>query len=174
MIGLGRALDAPGHAELHIMLAGATSHQQPVPCLMADPGVLRLPGGIVVPVEEMVWRFSTSGGAGGQHVNTANTRAEVRFDVARSPSLPPAARELILHRLGPTVTVVASDRRSQARNRELALERLGARLGAALHVDPPRRATRPTRSSQRRRLDSKRRQGERKRQRRGGGADDDR
>ncbi|HWG74336.1 MAG TPA: alternative ribosome rescue aminoacyl-tRNA hydrolase ArfB [Acidimicrobiales bacterium] len=142
--------------------------------MVTDPGVLRLPGGIVVPVEEMTWRFSASGGAGGQHVNTSNTRAEVRFDAARSPSLPPAARELILRRLGPVVAVVASDSRSQARNRDLALERLGGRLGAALHIDPPRRATRPTRSSQRRRLDAKRRQGDRKRQRRSGGTDDDR
>ncbi len=135
---------------------------------------LRLPGGVVVPADELTWRFSTSGGAGGQHVNTANTRAEVRFDVGRSPSLPAPLRERLLHGLGPVVTVVANERRSQLRNREAALERLTDRLSAALRVDPPRRATRPTRSSQRRRVEAKRRQGDQKRQRRPASPDDDR
>ena len=127
-----------------------------------------------MPAEELTWRFSTAGGAGGQHVNTSNTRAEVRFDVMRSPSLPPAVRERLLHCLGPVVTVVAGDRRSQLRNRELALERLTDRLAGALRIDPPRRPTRPTRASQRRRVEAKRRQGDQKRQRRGASPDDDR
>ncbi|MHB1536247.1 MAG: alternative ribosome rescue aminoacyl-tRNA hydrolase ArfB [Acidimicrobiales bacterium] len=136
---------------------------------MADPGGLAVAPGVFVPVSELEWRFSTSGGAGGQHVNTSNTRAEVRLDLAASPSLPEWARRRLLDRLGPVVSVVASDRRSQAQNRALALERMARRLTDALHVEPPRRATRPTRSSQRRRLEAKRRQGERKRQRGSGG-----
>ncbi|MGH9078329.1 MAG: alternative ribosome rescue aminoacyl-tRNA hydrolase ArfB, partial [Acidimicrobiales bacterium] len=125
-----------------------------------------LPGGVVVPVAELAWRFSASGGPGGQHVNTSNTRAEVRFDVEGSPSLPPALRARLLARLGPVVTVVASDERSQARNRQLAVARLQERLWRALHVQAPRRLTRPTRASQRRRVEAKRRRGDQKRRRR--------
>lgn len=118
-----------------------------------------------IPLDELEWRFSTPGGPGGQHANTANTRAEVRFDVARSPSLGPRQRARLLERLGPVVRVAASDERSQARNRDLALERLRTRLADALRVDPERRATTPTRASQARRLEDKRRHGERKRER---------
>ena len=121
---------------------------------------------LTVPASELQWRFSRSGGPGGQHANTADTRAEVRFDVAGSPSLGPRQRARLLERLGPEVRVVADDERSQARNRALALERLGARLASALRVEAPRRPTRPTKASQTRRLESKRRQAERKRMRR--------
>jgi ribosome-associated protein len=137
------------------------------------PSGLRLGPGLVIPYDELTWRFSTSGGPGGQHVNTANTRAEVVFDVAGSPSLPDWARARIVAALGPVVAVAASDRRSQARNRELALERLTARLQSALVVRRSRRATRPTLASKRRRLDTKRRRGEVKRGRREGGAAED-
>jgi ribosome-associated protein len=137
------------------------------------PGeVLEVANGIAVPLHELTWRFSASGGPGGQHVNTANTRAEVRFDIAGSPSLPEWARGRLLARLGPVVSVTASDRRSQLRNRESALERLVDRLRAGLHRDPPRRATRPTKASQRRRVEAKRRNGDRKKQRRTGRDDD--
>jgi ribosome-associated protein len=122
--------------------------------------------GVWIPLQELTWRFSASGGPGGQHVNTSNTRAEVRFDAAASPSLPLWARERIVERLGPVVTVVASDERSQARNRSLALDRLAERLAGALEMAPPREPTRPTAASQRRRIEDKRRRGERKRQRR--------
>ena len=138
-----------------------------------SPGdLLEVGHGITVPLGELSWRFSASGGPGGQHVNTANTRVEVRFDIARSPSLPEWARARLLSRLGPTITVTASDRRSQLRNRELALERLSRRLAEGLHRDPPRRATRPTKASQRRRVEAKRQHGDRKRERRGGREDD--
>jgi ribosome-associated protein len=131
--------------------------------------------GVAIPMRELTWRFSTSGGPGGQHVNTSNTRAEVSFDIAGSPSLPDWARERLLGRLGPGVTVAASDRRSQARNRELALARLAARLGAALEVAPARRPTRPTLASRQRRVEAKRRRGGLKRERRAGrrAGDDD-
>ena len=134
---------------------------------MADqPDVLRVSRGCSIPLAELSWRFSRSGGPGGQHANTADTRVEVRFDVAGSPSLGPRQRARLMERLGPEVRVVAADERSQARNRALALERLAARLAKGLHVEAPRRPTRPTKASVRRRLDAKRRQSSRKAERR--------
>jgi ribosome-associated protein len=121
--------------------------------------------------DELEWRFSGSGGPGGQHANTANTRVELRFDVESSRSLGPRQRARLLERLGPVVRVVVSDERSQARNRQLALERLGERLAAALRVERPRRPTAPTLASRQRRLDAKRRQSARKRDRRQPGPD---
>ena len=109
-----------------------------------------------IPLEELEWRFTGSGGPGGQHANTANTRVELRFDVAGSPALGPRQRARLLERLGPTVRVVASDERSQSRNRALALERLRERLADALHIEAPRHKTRPTRAAKQRRLDEKR------------------
>lgn len=138
---------------------------------MPRDDVLRVDRSCSIPLAELAWRFSASGGPGGQHANTANTRAEVRFDVAASPSLGPRQRERLLARVGPVVRVVADDERSQSRNRALALERLGRRLADALHEDRPRRATRPTRGSQERRLQAKRRRSDLKRQRRSPPAD---
>src|SRR5919206_984391 len=123
---------------------------------MEDPAVLRVTPTCVIRLDELDWRFSASGGPGGQHVNTANTRAEVRFDIASSPSLGPRQRARLMERLGPEVRVVASDERSQLRNRELALERLRSRLAEGLRVERPRRPTAPTKASQRDRLDAKR------------------
>jgi ribosome-associated protein len=131
-----------------------------------EPGQLRVSPTLVIPLSELSWRFSRSGGPGGQHANTADTRVEVRFDVAGSPSLGPRQRARLLERLGPEVRVVAADERSQARNRDLAQRRLADRLHAALRVEPPRRATRPTRASVQRRLKDKRRQADRKADRR--------
>ena len=116
-----------------------------------------------IPLDELEWRFSASGGPGGQHANTSNTKAEVRFDVATSPSLGPRQRARLLERVGPTVRVVASDERSQARNRDLALQRLAARLAEGLRSETPRVATRPRPAAKRRRVDEKRRRGETKR-----------
>ena len=116
-----------------------------------------------IPLDELEWRFSASGGPGGQRVNTANTRAEVRFDVSRSPSLGPRQRARLLERLGAVVRVTASDERSQARNREVALERLAARLREGLRVDPVRVPTRPPRSAATERVAGKRRRSETKR-----------
>ncbi|MGH9013910.1 MAG: alternative ribosome rescue aminoacyl-tRNA hydrolase ArfB [Acidimicrobiia bacterium] len=133
---------------------------------------LRVTSSCSIPLGELEWRFSGASGPGGQHVNTSNTRVEVRFDVTGSPSLGPRQRTRLLERLGPTVRVVAADTRSQARNRELALERLQARLADALRVQRPRRPTRPTRQARRSRLDAKRRRGEVKRRRRKPGPDE--
>ena len=128
--------------------------------------MLRVNRSLSVPMDELDFRYTASGGPGGQHANTSHTRVELRFDVAGSPSLGPRQRERLLDRLGATVRVVAADERSQARNRARALERLRDRLAEGLHQDPPRRATRPTRGSKERRLSAKKRRSETKRQRR--------
>lgn len=128
-----------------------------------DPGRLRVTRGLSVPLDELEWRFTTSGGPGGQHANRSSTRAEVRFDVAGSPSLGPRQRARLLDRLGPTVRVACSQERSQLRNREAALRRLADRLADALREEPSRVPTRPTAGSRTRRLQDKRRQGDRKR-----------
>src|SRR5204862_7613447 len=120
------------------MLAAGLATVVPVPEL------LRVTRSCAIPFDELEWRFSGSGGPGGQHANTANTRVEVRFDVASSPSLGPRQRARLLERLGPLVRVVASDERSQTRNRALALDRLRERLADALHIEAPRHKTRPT------------------------------
>jgi len=134
---------------------------------VSDPGTrgLRV-GRSVVPADELDWRFSGSGGPGGQHANTANTRVELRFDIAASTHLGPRQRERLLERLGPVVRVVASDERSQLRNREIALRRLEERIADALHVERTRRPTRPTKASAERRLEGKRLRAVRKRERR--------
>lgn len=131
------------------------------------PAVFRVSSTCVIRMDELEWRFSASGGPGGQHVNTANTRAEVRFDIASSPSLGPRQRARLIERLGPEVRVVASDERSQLRNRELALERLRTRLADALRVEKPRRPTKPSKGAKERRLDEKRQRSETKRRRQG-------
>jgi len=132
-----------------------------------DPdGVLRVSRSLAIATDELEWRFSASGGPGGQHANTSNTKAEVRFDIASSPSLGPRQRARLLERFGPVLRVTASERRSQHQNRELALERLKARLAAALHVDPKRFATKPSRAAKKRRVDEKRHHGDIKRNRR--------
>lgn len=127
-----------------------------------SPDDLVVSRSLVLEADELEWRFSGSGGPGGQHANTANTRVELRFDVAGSRSLGPRQRARLLERLGPVVRVVASDERSQLRNRELARARLAERLRAALRVEPVRRPTRPTVASRERRLADKRRRAERK------------
>jgi ribosome-associated protein len=111
-------------------------------------------------------RASRSSGPGGQHANVTASRVEASFDVLASATLTEAQRELVLARVGPRVVAIAQDERSQTRNRELALTRLGERLAGALAVPKRRRATRPTAASRERRLAAKRRGTERKRERR--------
>jgi ribosome-associated protein len=137
-----------------------------------ERGVLRVSPTCVIRLDELEWRTTGSGGPGGQHANTSDTRVEVRFPIATSRSLGPRQRERLLERLGPVAKATASDSRSQARNRELALERLRTRLAAALRVQPPRRATKPTRSATEARLEAKRRQSSRKQGRRRPSTDD--
>jgi len=127
---------------------------------------LRVNTGLTLPLGEIELRASRSSGPGGQHANVTASRVEAVFDVSASRSLEERQRARLLERIGPVVTAVAQDERSQARNREMALERLAAKLGAALKVPRRRRATKPTAASRRRRLEQKRRQGDRKRNRR--------
>lgn len=129
------------------------------------PGI-RPRGGPFIPVSEITIRASRSSGPGGQHANVTASRIEVAFDVAGSFSLSDTQKVRITRKLGPVVTAVSQDGRSQVRNRDLALDRLEAKLAAALAVPRRRRPTKPTRASKKRRLDSKRRQSEKKKERR--------
>jgi ribosome-associated protein len=131
---------------------------------MEDP--LRIGRGAAVPLSEIELRTSRSSGPGGQHANVTASRVEAVFDVAASRALSDEQKRRIMARFGPVVRATAQDTRSQARNRELALERLHSRLEAAMTVQRPRRATKPTPASRRRRVDAKRRRGELKRARR--------
>ena len=121
---------------------------------------------VVLPLSQIELRVSRSSGPGGQHANVTASRVEAVFDVEASHALDDEQKRRITARLGPVVRTVAQDTRSQTRNRELALERMRARLEAALIVPKQRRATRPTLASRRRRLEGKRRRGEVKRMRR--------
>ena len=132
---------------------------------------LRVTRDVAIPLAEIELRTSRSGGPGGQHANVTASRVEAVFDVASSPSLSEAQRQRVMGRLGPRVTAVAQDTRSQARNRELALERLRSRLSGALAVQRPRKKTRATRASKERRLQGKRKRSEVKRARRRPSAD---
>lgn len=123
-------------------------------------------GHTMIPLREISVRATRSSGPGGQHANTTATRVEATFEVAASEALTDEQKRRIIARVGPRVTAIAQDERSQARNRELALERLARRLASALAVRRPRRATRPTKGSVERRLSGKRAQSERKRDRR--------
>lgn len=121
---------------------------------------------MIVPRWELVETFTTSGGPGGQHANKAATRVELRFDVASSSVLSPAQKRRVAGRLGPVLRIVADDERSQARNRDLARERLAEMLREALVPPRPRIGTRPSRGSKERRLAGKRQRSERKAARR--------
>jgi ribosome-associated protein len=135
-----------------------------------DP--LRVRSGLTIPLSDISWRATVSGGPGGQHANRTLSRVEVEFDVAASTTLGPRQQARLIERLGPVIRASASESRSQARNRVVALERLAARIDDGLKVDPMRRATRPTRGSQVRRVEAKRQRSETKRQRRAPGADE--
>src|SRR5688572_14230292 len=121
---------------------------------------------LALPLAEIELRTSRSSGPGGQHAQKTETRVEAVFDVEASGTLTESQRARLLERLGPVVRAVAQDERSQARNRELALERLAATLAAALRPRRKRRLTRPGAAARERRLAGKRRRAEEKRLRR--------
>lgn len=125
-----------------------------------------------VPEDEVVLRFVSSGGPGGQHANRSNTKVEAVFHVDESLTMPRSLRERVREKLGDVIRVTVDDERSQYRNRQLALERIQQRIEEAAHVEAPRRATKPTRGSKRRRLDEKRKRGDVKRQRKTPGMND--
>jgi ribosome-associated protein len=130
-----------------------------------DEGI-RVAEDTVIPLEEIQFRASRSSGPGGQHANVTASRIEAVFDVEASDSLSEEQRDLLRRRLGDRITAVAQDARSQARNRELALERLREKLAGGLRRPKPRRPTRPSRAARERRLEEKRRTSQRKRERR--------
>lgn len=126
-----------------------------------------------IPADELHETFTTSGGPGGQHANRNATAVELRYSIAESTAFTPAVRERLIDRLGDSVTVTASESRSQFRNRALARQRLAALLADASKPPPrPRRATRPSRGATARRLDAKTRRSETKSLRRRPRADD--
>jgi ribosome-associated protein len=127
---------------------------------MEDP--MSLNRDVRVPLREIALRTSRSSGPGGQHANVTASRVEAVFDVEASAALTDEQKRRVIERLGPRVTAVAQDARSQTRNRELALERLRRRLADALAPERPRHRTRPTAASVERRLEEKRRQAARK------------
>jgi ribosome-associated protein len=133
---------------------------------------LRVNDRLVVPSAELRERFSRSSGPGGQGVNTTDSRVELSFDLATSPSLPASLRARALERLAGrlvdgVLTVAASEHRAQLANREAARERMAALLREAVAPPPPpRRPTRPSRRAKERRLTEKKRQSQRKRDRR--------
>ena len=124
---------------------------------------LRVNERLALPLAEIELRTSRSSGPGGQHANVTASRVEAVFDVEASTTLDERQRARLRERLGSVVTAVAQDARGQSRNRELALQRLAAKLAAGLRVPRKRRPTRPTKASRRRRLEQKRQAGERKR-----------
>ncbi len=131
---------------------------------MEDP--MPIAPGVAIPLSEVELRASRSSGPGGQHANVTASRVEAVFDVRSSAALGEEQRNRLLARHGDRVTAVAQESRGQARNRELALERLREKLAEALAVPKKRRPTKPGRGARERRLETKRRRGERKRQRR--------
>jgi ribosome-associated protein len=134
---------------------------------------LRIDEQLSIPLGEVELRASRSSGPGGQHANVTASRVEAVFDVRASQVLDDSQRGLLLERLGPVLTAVAQEARGQARNRELALERLAAKIAAGLVVPRRRRPTKPSRAALRRRLERKRKVGERKRARRRPAAEDE-
>jgi len=126
-----------------------------------------------VPLNEVEIRAARSSGPGGQHANVTASRIEASLDLTSASGLTDEERQRLISRLGRRAVAVSQDTRSQARNRELALERLQHRLQEALRVRTPRQRTRPTRASVQKRLETKRRQAERKSARRPPRADPD-
>jgi ribosome-associated protein len=136
------------------------------------PDVVPVTRSVRIPRHELQVSFSPSGGPGGQHANRSHTRVELRLDLESSSAFGPVQRQRVIDRLGPEIRVVVDDERSQTRNRALAEQRLVERLREALHVDPPRRATKPTRASKERRIARKQRRAQVKQSRRKPGASD--
>jgi ribosome-associated protein len=127
---------------------------------------IRVTRSVVLPRSEIELRYSRSSGPGGQHAQKSETRAEAVFDVGASSALTEAQKRRVTAKAGPVLRAVAQDERSQARNRELAVERVVEQLREALRVQRPRRPTKPTAQSRERRLEGKRRRSATKRLRR--------
>ena len=132
----------------------------------ADDRLLSAGPGCRVPASEVTWRFGPTGGPGGQHANRAQTRVEAELDLRSVRGIADDIRERLVARLGPRLRVVVDRHRSQARNRERALDEMELRIREALVVQRSRRPTRPRRGAVERRLEAKRQKGARKAERR--------
>ena len=126
----------------------------------------RVTRSVVLPLSEIELRVSRSSGPGGQHANTSETRVEAVFDVEASAALTETQKHRVIAKAGPILRAIAQDERSQLRNRELAIDRVVARLAEALRVERKRVPTRPSRAAKKQRLDAKKRRGATKRLRR--------
>ena len=135
-------------------------------------GLIALGRGVSVDERELEWRFSPSGGPGGQHANRSSTRVDLRLDLTASPSLSDHQREQLIHTLGAEVRITVDETRSQARNRELAVDRLRERVTEALTPRRRRRPTAPSKGSVERRLRAKQQRSSVKRGRGRPAADD--
>lgn len=143
-----------------------------LPSGMPEAAILEISPALRLPLAELEYRASRSGGPGGQHVNTSSTRVEVWWDIAASPTLSEAQRQRLLSRLASRLDgsgrlrLVSSGTRSQLRNREAVTERLRELVAAALVVPKARKRTRPSRAAKAARLERKRRRSATKRDRR--------
>lgn len=130
-----------------------------------DPDI-HVSNSLTIPAEELVWRYSPSGGPGGQHANKSNTRVELIFEIAESAVVSDSQRAILSGVFGPRLRVVVDESRSQMRNRQVASERLATKLAGALKPKRVRRPTKPGRGAKERRLSNKRKQSQRKANRR--------
>ena len=133
---------------------------------MTAPESIRVTRSVVLPRAEIELRTSRSSGPGGQHAQKSETRVEAVFDVEASSALSDRQKQRVLNKVGPVLRAIAQDERSQARNKDLAVERLAGVLRDALFVQRRRRPTKPSAAARQRRLDQKKRRGETKRLRR--------
>jgi ribosome-associated protein len=128
-----------------------------------DGESIRVTRSVVLPLSELLFRYSRSSGPGGQHAQTSETRVEAVFDVQSSGALTEAQKRRVIAKAGPVLRAIAQDERSRLRNRELAVERVVEQLRAALRVERKRVATKPTAAARERRLEQKRRRSRTKR-----------
>jgi len=126
---------------------------------------IRVTRSVSIPVDEIDFRYSRSSGPGGQHAQKSETRVEALFDVQASSALTDRQKHRVVRKAGPVLRAIAQDERSQARNRELAVERIADALREALRVERRRVPTRPSKAAVERRLEQKRRRSETKRRR---------
>ncbi len=126
----------------------------------------RVTRSVLLPLSEIELRVSRSSGPGGQHANKTESRVEALFDVGASTALSDVQKRRVVAKAGPVIRAVAQDERSQLRNREIAIDRVVARLVEALHVERKRVPTKPSRAAKARRVDAKKRRGETKKLRR--------
>ena len=132
-----------------------------MPVELAADGSFTTPGGLVVPARALTWRYSRSGGPGGQHVNTSDTRVELVCDLLACDFVDWVG-ELIVRQLGAEARIVSSASRSQLQNRRTAVNRLAEMLDVAATPPKRRRATRPSRGARQARLNDKRQAGDKK------------